>query len=199
MKLCHGTSARHLKSILRDGLQPRGNRKSPWKELPGHPLRVYLTTAYAFFYGLQAIGDNEDIIVVEAEVSLLNLYPDEDYVAQRYTKEGDEEGKGLNLIQRTAVIRDEMHLYEKGLRISVAEESLNMLGNASHHGPIPPDRITRIARIPRRDHGEIVACEFDPTITVLNYRNLGEGYRQFQDSLFARYPLKSTKRKAVKS
>ena len=55
LKLYHGTSSRFLDRILKHGIKPRGKGTSQWDKFPSRPDLVYLTTAYPFYFAIQAI------------------------------------------------------------------------------------------------------------------------------------------------
>ncbi len=56
MKLYHGCSVEHLRSILLNGLSPRADKKSNWKKAPSRSDMVYLTAAYPFYFALKHKG-----------------------------------------------------------------------------------------------------------------------------------------------
>jgi hypothetical protein len=72
MRLFHGTSAKKLDKIFKEGIKPRGRKKSLWAEHPSAPDRVYLTKAYALFFGSMAAGEDDSEGAV-LEVTGLNL------------------------------------------------------------------------------------------------------------------------------
>jgi hypothetical protein len=187
MLLCHGTSASHLASILKDGLKPRGENKSEWA-VESASDRVYLSDAYAFYFAQNAAKEGDDLLVVEVDVDLDHLYPDEDFLGFA-TSKNDIAKQLPALNERTLVLKDWILDQKDDYRKELTEESLKFLGNAAYLGTISRDRITRIARIPEKDVGRIIVSEFDPIIAPINYRFLGEQYRAFQQSLFTRYPL----------
>jgi hypothetical protein len=190
MKLCHGTSERNIPRILKYGLQPRRRAESQWSKCPSHPLRVYLTNAYAFYFALQSAKKGEGLAVIEVDVDEENLCPDEDFAGQ-VTKGGELCGNvklSTDLIVRTIQLRDLFDSYPEDKIVELAMDSLEYIGNASHFGPVDASRITRIAVVPADRAGEIIACEFDPCISIPNYRYCGHTYRDFQQSLFERFP-----------
>jgi hypothetical protein len=75
MKLYHGTSLRHLKSISDKGLVPRGARPSNWKAA-SHDGSVYLSNAYALYFADQAQLDDEGLLLVEVETDRLAVRRD---------------------------------------------------------------------------------------------------------------------------
>lgn len=188
IKLCHGTGARLLETILSSGLRPRGERQSAWGQCPSHPDRVYLTNAYAFYFAQNVVDYEEDLLIVEVEVDVSKLVPDEDFLGQS-SKGTDWEADYPDLIERTLVMRDAVDKMPRRQRQLLAISSIENLGNAAHIGRIFPAALRRIARVPHRQISQIVMQEFDPTISIANYRLMGERYRSFQESLFERFPL----------
>ena len=132
IRLFHGTSKKHLDSILRRGLQPRGTNPSNWEDFPSAPDRVYLTRSYAIFFALKsAYLTNTDPVIIEVDVED-NLVADEDYLAQCKWKD-----KELNFLQDKSL--EDKTLYWKIRSPAypmMAEHSLNKLGNCCHMGTI---------------------------------------------------------------
>lgn len=185
--LCHGTTARLLPTILKEGLVPRADAPSKWEECPSHPERVYLTTAYAFYFGQNAVAEGEDLLVVEAEVDWTKLVPDEDFLGQS-SRGTDWETDFPDLNDRTIAMRDHIDSLPRKSKRVLAESSLANLGTVAHIGKIFPAAIRRIAVVPADQVSRIVWQEHDPTITIANYRWVGEQHRAFQESLFSRFP-----------
>ena len=65
IRLFHGTSQKHLNSILKKGLMPRGKKPSNWEEYPSANDRVYLTRSYAIFFAIQSahLTDTDPVII----------------------------------------------------------------------------------------------------------------------------------------
>ena len=98
MKLYHGTTIRHLDSILAHGLRPRNDASGHWEQFPSRPDMVYLTSAYPFFFATHTGDEDEngnrrpEKLVVEIDSTRLDqrlLYPDEDFVAQLIAQHTD--------------------------------------------------------------------------------------------------------------
>jgi hypothetical protein len=190
LRLAHGTSARHLESILANGIRPRGKGRSQWKECPSAPDRVYLTDAYAFYFAQQAVKAKDDALIIECEVDRGGLLADEDPIAQLCGPENPLTLKYPDLRKRTKVIRDRLPFMDEAGREELLDTSLTSLGTAAYLGTIEPKMFVRAALVPAADITRVVLMECDPTITTLNYTFMGDHYRKFQDSLFERYPLK---------
>lgn len=190
MILAHGTSAKWLKDIEANGLKPRGEKKSGWKRAPSAADRVYLSNAYAFYFAEAAAIGTNDLLIVEVDVDEKNLYPDEDFLG--FATKENEIGKNIpDLVERTLFMRDWIVEQPFKVRKDLTQKSLEFMGNAAYRGTITPDRITRMALIPNAEVGRIILQEFDPIISPINYRFMGEQYREFQKSLFDRYPLEA--------
>lgn len=188
IKLCHGTGASLLDTIRHVGLQPRGESESKWDQCPSHPDRVYLTNAYAFYFAQNVAEHEEDLLIVEVEVDMAKLVPDEDFLGQS-SRGTDWETDFPDLIERTLAMRDAIDKMPRRQRQMLATSSIENMGNAAHMGRIFPAALRRIASVPYREMSRIVMQEFDPTISITNYRFMGERYRSFQESLFERFPL----------
>jgi len=168
--LYHGTSEANLDQILRVGLKPRGKKKSLWTEHPSAPNRVYLTDAYAIYFANCAVKIGERAVILKVEVPEFKLVADEDALAQ--TKIVDEDFKFLNdldIKERTKFWKKNAPKYPH-----LAEFSLRALGNAAHMGVIKPSQIVKFVTY---DVTPEMIFGHDPTISVLNYKLLGEGYR----------------------
>jgi hypothetical protein len=82
MKIYHGTTAKVAKQSLKHGLHPRiihGNSNWKHSDTESNPYMVYLTTAYAPYFALNAIGDKDTHFgIVEIDLDKLDkfaLYP----------------------------------------------------------------------------------------------------------------------------
>lgn len=101
MKLYHGTSERHLDSILKNGILPRSQSNVPgnWEHtVQGSTDNVYLTKGYAPYFAATATEEGERWLIVEVDKDRLlfgnrsfyggetdvgnweRFLPDEDYV-----------------------------------------------------------------------------------------------------------------------
>jgi hypothetical protein len=180
--LYHGTTTTKLGSILRRGLQPRGNqRRGNWEEYPSRPDMVYLTTAYAPYFALNAAEDGAKALIVEVDTDRLDpglLYPDEDFVAQclayqerRMLREAHDE-----------VLAD-MEVYRRFYL-----ESVDGMGNVAYRGVVSPQAITRYAIIDPQLQADLMWIALDPCISVVNYRFCGNKYRSIIAWLFGDRP-----------
>lgn len=177
MRLYHGTSPAAALRIAREGLRPRAAGDGNWEDHPSREDAVYLTNAYAFFFAdvatakqVEADLYDEAVAVVEVDVDAANLRPDEDYLEQsgRVHEDGVEGDMGV----RTKWYRDRLDDFAWAWR-----DSLDHLGNASHVGAIPAERVRRIALIANPAARTLRALVGDPTITLLNYYLMGSVYR----------------------
>jgi hypothetical protein len=194
MKLYHGTDGRFLDHILKTGVRPRGiNGRNNWKHVPhqSNPKCVYLSDSYAPYFAFNAARGNTPLCaVVEIETDCLHeddLYPDEDCLEQIGRAVGD--GVPGDMSQRTLHYRKHQFSFH-GLMKKNSEDlldwrdSLRALGTCSHRGPIPPEAITRAVRWPHLPNVRLQWI-WDPTISLLNQRILGDRYRLLTAKLFA--------------
>lgn len=186
MRLYHGTSSRHLETILEHGLVPRGNAPSNWTAASSAE-RVYLTNAYAMYFAQASRKDSsEDLVVVEIDTDLLPdqtcLQADEDTVwfVWQHDAIDDRFLPPPGMLDRH---QQAMHfsgflgpLAEHGI---TAEKSLELLGNCSHEGIIPVSAITRVLRYSATD-GPWWVSFHDPVISPMNFRFHGPEYRATQ-------------------
>lgn len=180
MKLYHGTSAKNLDSILREGIRPRGKVKGNWKHtIESNSHAVYLTRSYGPYFALQASA-NYGALILEIETARLNtfrLLPDEDAIEQS-TRGKD--GIGGTMRYRTAYYRRRMNEYADGEAWKV---SVKLLGTCCHKGTIPPDAITRATIVPAK-HAIELLLNWDASVTIMNQQILGDCYLQKTLRLF---------------
>lgn len=188
MKLYHGTSARHLDAIKREGITPRKTRKDDgnWKHsIASCPKAIYLTNSYAIHYAQAAADTSEQLLILEIETARIDqsrFTPDEDFLEQSSRKQpvSDANGNvllpGLTMKKRTLWFRNRLlqfaHLWE---------DSIRLLGNCCYHGVVPPRAFTRYALLPSTS---AIAFMSDPTITLLNYHIMGGFYRELTKYVF---------------
>ena len=174
MKLYHGTSVQAAKKALENGLQPRADSQvdSHWETHPSSPDHVYLTVAYAPYFGLNAAGDDDSFAVLEIDTELIDewsLVPDEDWLEQvSHHQELPEDWdipEDDDVVGRTKWFRERLHLFQH-----LWESSLEGLGNCAYEGIIPPHAITRAVFVDSRKCIEMCGMAIDPTISLLNYR-----------------------------
>lgn len=182
MKLYHGTSETAAKAILAAGeIKPRGRKKSNWKEHPSKSTYVYMTTAYALYFGMTAIKDKNDrIAVFEIDLDSLdedNFRPDEDFIEQYSRKNVPDPNVGLKT--RTANARK---ITDK---LAYAwEDSLEFMGTMAHCGAIPKSAISRVAIFDPKLVPMISMSALDPAISHLNYKFCGDRYKAITRWLF---------------
>jgi len=175
VNLYHGTSTDHLEAILKQGLQPRGDRPGNWEENPSRRDHVYLTNSYPVFFARCTEGDN--LVVVQIDTTRLrnHLYADEDALESFNGGKDDMPG---TMETRTAFYRDNWRTLEVAKNW---KSSLAYLGTCSHYGTIPSKAITKVAIFKRTS---ILAHACDPTITRANYSILGPYYRWITEVVF---------------
>jgi hypothetical protein len=177
--LYHGTSERHLDSILRDGLKPRGRKRGNWKSYPSIAGHVYLTEAYAGYFATVAAKKGERALIVEACLEDdSRLYPDEDFIAQALAAQNKRSIEVYHdeVVKTIAYYRD------------YVQASLDGLGNVSHRGVIPPSAISRYVLVDTKKQSDVIMLALDPTISLMNYQFCGAKYRSINAWLFGDRP-----------
>lgn len=183
-RLYHGTSAKHLDAILDRGIEPRGKRKSLWKDHPSLASNVYMTTAYSLHFAKHAAAHtrHEDGLILELDATCLppwDMLPDEDAIAQSMLRQDPNWCSG-DIGRATRRARQALtEFVEQG---ADWEWSMRVLGNCSHMGTVPPHAIKRAVRL-----HNVTGIEWmifgDPSIHIMNYLFLGSYYRACSDWL----------------
>lgn len=196
----HGTDATHTDQILTDGLQPReATGRSNWSDhdmgsIPGH---VYLTRLYAGYFGLCAQADEADdssddrepFAVYQIDLQELDgadLFPDEDFIEQASGGRGvlaDEIPVDVpnqlgvpdeGIVERTEAIRCDIQAFHLYWRLS-----LDVMGNISHRGTIPPEAIRQVSIV--EPSNQLTWALLDPSISIDNALLTGQKYETYTD------------------
>lgn len=186
MLLYHGTSERHLSSILASGLRPRGRADGNWdaNHVPSNPECVYLTDTYAPFFALNAAEDGERWAIIEVDSDRLNernMRPDEDFLEQatRGIEWREELLSGCSLAEATAAFRCVLHRYADMWRLSAEK-----MGTCAHHGAVPPEAVTRVALFDPRSNPYLAMAWSDPAISILNHMCCSSKYKALTRWMF---------------
>ena len=159
IKLYHGTNVQNAKRILKEGLKDRiESKRKNWEDnVESQSEFVYLTRAYPFYYAMNAAkSEDNEASVLLVEVDTKDLYPDEDFLRQSGLKD------------KPVDIRD----YKK-----YASMSLEKLGNVA----IRPSKIKHIIGQKTFEVDKMLMYS-DPSMSILNYRFLGDYYRKLTDT-----------------
>lgn len=166
MKIYHGTTEDAWNKIRNTGLTPRTTeRPTNWERFPSHSDVIYLTRAYAPYFGVCALEtlENSRIAVLELDFDNLDdekLRPDEDFVGQVIQQQ-----HGLPLDEATELARlgmdDFAHFWP---------DSLENLGQVAYAAPIPVSHIERVALFEPKANPDILRMFVDPQISPLNYQ-----------------------------
>lgn len=193
MRIYHGTTSRHLESVLKDGLKPRGDTPSIW-DAASNPDLVYLTKVYAMHFAGNAAMQSEsgDAMLIELDSDLFpdqhELLADEDAIAGAMMKgaipkpafaDYDSRTEPHDLARRIA-----NDLEKWSYEGADADWSLRVIGNCTYKGVIPPEAITRIVTYDAETNWWIGF--HDPVISIANFRFVGDELAQSQMVLFGR-------------
>lgn len=198
MRLYHGTTASAVEKIMAEGLRPRRHHgASNWRHtIESHEDAVYLSTAYAPYFGIVAANEEAErrddgavprVAVLEIETDYLDparLVADEDAVEQilRRQKTPANYTQAV-MIDRTKKIRDQMTAVRYDW-----QASLSALGNCAYLDAIPTSAITRVATFDPVAEAAYSMSFLDCQITTMNYRHAGKRYRAWTARLFGDAP-----------
>jgi len=178
MILYHGTSTEHLSIILANGLQPREvtGVKSNWDgDVESKPDLVYLTTSYPVYFAIAATKEGFHPVVLEVEVAMSDLFPDEDFVAKLAQEQDIAAGvahKNLSAYNPMIDPIENKHLAQACLThngiAAVREVGLRSI---KRNTVLPQDmRLLQIGG--------------DSAPIPMNFKILGESYRKCMEALF---------------
>jgi hypothetical protein len=151
MTLYHGTLASLVPSILRDGLKPRGEKKShdEYMNSASMPHLVYLTSSFGLALEhacriSERTAEGAEVAVLQLEIDSLKrrlLYPDEDYL-------GDE----LNSDFPDWTLKEQLEFMEE-MR-DTWKESLDLFKTVAYKGVVPASALTecRVKRWMEQEH-----------------------------------------------
>jgi hypothetical protein len=179
----HGTAAKNLESIRRHGLLPTDDIgiKTNWKAVPSKLGCVYLSKAYALYYG-QAGGDYESpfalIEVDETKLDPTRMLPDEDFIAEVF-KEGHRMGGQLpdEFLDASGIEELTNRIDPRRFR-SLLEDCQTYFGNVVYEGVIPPEAISRVAILSWEEQHILRHLALDATPTPINHYLVGRTYRE---------------------
>lgn len=184
MLLYHGTDARYLPRILRQGLRPRGSRPGNFQHtVASNTKAVYMTDAYALYFAFVA-AKNMQWMVLEIDSDKLDqclLLPDEDFLEQYGRANGaDAPLKIYSIAKRTAWYRNHITRWMDG---KSWKSSLVHLGTCQYLDTVQPGALTRAAIIDGQQnlHMRFVV---DPFINTVNYALMADTYRRINAKLF---------------
>lgn len=178
MILYHGTSTKHLKGILKNGLQPRNvTGNSNWEgKIESKVGFVYLTDAYPVYFAFAAAKEEcEDLLVVAVQVSKKDLYPDEDFIAHCLHREVPHFQK-MKLEDINPLV--DLEQYRRFAMASLINNGLVAVRG------VAPDRIKSHMVIHRSKIQEIMCLGGDSIPSPIPYLVMGEHYRNCMKALF---------------
>ena len=163
MLLYHGCSSSMLGDALKEGIVPRGDKPSSWRELPSHPGMVYLTDTYPFYYASNS--RSKEMVVFEIDGTMLDesrLFPDEDYLVEIPTE--------INL-----QASDEHTPHQAAIEILKQhqqrwQDSLSCHGTCCHEGTVNPDYFTRYCVVDRVMHFGMLSWFTSPELGIEHHK-----------------------------
>ena len=137
MALYHGTSSKHLQSIIKYGLKPRGDQNSNWSTA-SQKQYVYLTSTYPLYFASQAVSGKQKYLIIEVDETMVDenyCYPDDDFIWWCYSKQAKNRP---TLEEAGKLVQFNQNLWQK---------SLMMIGCIAYKNNIPFNAIKRILQI----------------------------------------------------
>jgi RNA:NAD 2''-phosphotransferase len=187
MILFHGTSSRWLDQILAQGIRPRRRTRfeGNWTDtVNSHANHVYLTDSYAPYFAECAIPSEDHksvpVVFVVDTLRIPQLVADEDAIEQVERRSHPNE------------IFSKSDVYERTRRFATMAPRLAASGKFTHHDSltalgtcaavdtIPRQAIIGYIRLKRVYSWQV----WDPTITLENYRFMGDFYRHVSEYLW---------------
>jgi hypothetical protein len=146
----HLTRTSNLRSIERNGLRPRGQRKGSFRNDPGlasNPEMVYFaasgtTGGYALIDALSRATKGVTFTLFRVPLALLDeesLYPDEDFLSQRL---------GRSVWAPSAMhddVLEHQHLWRESLRTGSHTDAIG--GSVAHRGIVPWGTLTAMSPV----------------------------------------------------
>ena len=160
MKLFHGTSAINAKRIEKSGF---AEAKSNWKVTSKKGF-IYLSTAYAPFYAMNANRNGYKLALIKVSVDESCLFPDDDFLMR---------AMGKPVYTQTELDEIELENYQEHWI-----KSLEYMGNVAAY----PDDIEIVGVTYFNGKNLLFRC--DPSITPINYRIMGNYYKDLSEWLY---------------
>lgn len=181
--LYHGTNKRNLERILKEGIKPRGGKKSNWETGIGTSRNdlVYLTYCYACYYAMASCKEKDDIpVVVKVRINKnkTELFPDEEYIFRA----SQDKWKDKSPAEQASIYNSldpKMSRTNPNLK-DVWQESLKFMGTVCVES-VPKHNIIEYAELSSDD--KELREHIDPSVSPENYRSLSAFYIDYLERL----------------
>jgi len=155
----HGTSESNAKKIMKEGFKL--NTKKNWKVASKKGF-VYFSTAYGPFYAMNA--GKEKLALIKVSVDTKNLYPEDDFL--------------MRMLSKPVYTQEELDNTDFEIYKRMWDASIAFMGNACAK---PQDiKILGVGYF----NGKHLIMKCDPVISPINYKIMGEYYRDMSQWLF---------------
>jgi len=161
IQLFHGTSEKNAKEIEKHGFEP--DKKYNWR-VKSKKGFVYLSTAYAPFYCMNADAKGDGLALIKVEVDTDDLYPEDDFL--------------MNVAGKPKYTQKELDNIDLEANKHLWKESLKFMGNVA----VKPDKIKIIGVTYFNGKNLIHRC--DPVISPINFRIMGGYYEELSNWIF---------------
>jgi len=171
--LYHGTSEKNAKMIEKEGFV--SDKKYNWKVKSKNGF-VYLSSAYAPFYAMGSNRKGNGLALIKVEVDSKDCFPEDDFlmiiVKNQNAKSPDDIKMSVTYTQEEldkVNLEDWKHFWKN---------SLEYMGNVA----VRPEKI-KILGI-RYFDGKDLLWKCDPVISTLNFKIMGDYYKELTEWIF---------------
>ena len=160
----HGTSEAKAKKIIKEGFKL--DVKNNWK-VKSKKGFIYFSLAYAPFYAMYNKGDK--LAIIKVEVDDEDLYPEDDFL--------------MRMLEKPVYTQEELDAVDFEKYKPLWEASIAFMGNAC----AKPEAIKVLGAGYFNGVNLVMKC--DPVISPLNYKVMGQYYRDMTEWLFEGNPI----------
>lgn len=155
----HGTSEKFAKQIMKEGFKANINHN--WN-VKSKGSFVYFSYAYAPFYSMK--HDTNKLAIIKVSIECKDLYPEDDFL--------------MRVLGHPIYTQEELNNVNFRMYKKFWKESLEYMGNVA----CKPNKIKILGVT--YFNGEKMLYKCDPVISPMNFKILGEYYKEFTEHIF---------------